>query len=89
MDDKNSKPDIFEDVCRMITGASILSEQRCHKEEVSRFLEIMPLDRYPEEQVKKFRDYVFGDNEESRIEIEKRKQMVRNLLAGFGIKSNR
>lgn len=77
--------DIFEDVCRVITGNSVLSDLRCHRDEVKRFLDIMPLDQYPEEQVERFRKYVFNDTEEIRKELEERKRMLKKLMLDFGI----
>lgn len=85
MNGEKKEADIFEDVCQMVTGTSILSNLRCHKDEVRRVLEIMPLDRYSEEQIASFRRYVFNDTEESRRELAKRKQMMKKLMLDFGI----
>lgn len=85
MNGEKKEADIFEDVCQMVTGTSILSNLRCHKDEVRRVLEIMPLDQYSEEQIASFRRYVFNDTEESRRELAKRKQMMKKLMLDFGI----
>ncbi|MCA5959560.1 hypothetical protein LC724_01945 [Blautia sp. RD014234] len=45
----------------------------------------MPLDQYPEEQVERFRKYVFNDTEEIRKELEERKRMLKKLMLDFGI----
>lgn len=85
MNEEKKEPDIFEDVCKMVAGTSILSDLRCYKDEVKRILEVMPLDQYPEEQVASFRRYVFGNTEENGKAPDERKQMLKKLLLEFGI----
>ena len=88
MQDRQNEPDIFEDICKMVTGKTILSELRRYKEEVKRILQIMPLDKYPEEQVERFRRYVFEEDKTTRKAGEKQKEIRKKFLAGFGIFSD-
>lgn len=88
MQDRQNEPDIFEYICKMVTGKTILSELRRHKEEVKRILQIMSLDQYPEEQVERFRRYVFEEDETTGKAGEKQKEIRKKFWAGFGIFSD-